>query len=625
MRPALLLGLRLSVGTPGQRTRSIFVVLATAVGSLLLLSTLAVGSAISVTDNGYSTSERDRLALSIVAAVALPILVLAASVGRLSASVRERRLANLRLLGLSASQTRIVAAGEAGVSAVVGTLLGAVLYLVTRQGLVGLSLAGHSWSSGVLDPTAVGWFLVLAGLPALVSSSAALPVRARSAGALARARRAATGRPSAWWGMPLVVGVTLCVVQLFLPRQQNPDAGHFLLFFTGVIGSGLGVVLVAPWVVRGLADLLVRHAPGPVTRIAGRRLQAQPGGVVRVMSALMIGLFLVTGARSVLVAFEEVAEYADADAAIHREQRVAFQVSAAREASVTARARAVGGVSEVVTLPRLRGLTHAPTGRSTATVLVATCAQLLRVQPALRGCVDAPMSTGNGMVTQGEVTLRSHGAEFARFTVPQQRLGSPSSGSWPGALAPLEADFVLPPDTPGLQSALRQAERTGLVRAAPGRDLPFELADTGVAVQNSADYGYYDFVAGLRTILWTVAAVVLGVGLLTLGLGAVDRAVARRRELASLRVLGTSPSVLRRAQLLEAAIPSVAGSLLAIATGFLAGATYLRLTDLDHQLRVPWASAAGFAVVSVAASLLVAAATVVATNTRVTADLIRQE
>jgi hypothetical protein len=118
---------------------------ATCVSAWLLLSTLAVGAAISATDNGYSSVERERLAWSIVGAVVLPVLMLVGSVGRLSASVRDRRLANLRMLGLPASATRAVAASEAGVAAVAGVLAGAVLYGVTRPALADLSLAGHRW------------------------------------------------------------------------------------------------------------------------------------------------------------------------------------------------------------------------------------------------------------------------------------------------------------------------------------------------------------------------------------------------------------------------------------------------------------------------------------------------
>lgn len=625
MSPSVRLGLRLAVGTSGQRLRSALVVVATAVGSWLLLSTFAVGRAIAVTDNGDSSADRDRLALSIVAAVALPILVLATSVGRLSASVRDRRLANLRLLGLMASQTRTVAATEAGVAAVVGTLLGAVAYIATRPALAHLSFAGHRWSAGALDSSVVGWIIVAGGLPALVCCSAIAPVRGGAASALTRARRASDRRPSPWWAVPLVVGIVLCAIQLVLPREENLSSGRFVLFFAGAIGAGLGVVLVAAWVVRGLADVLVQRARGPVTGIAGRRLQSQPGGVVRVTSALVIGLFLVTGARAVLVAFEDQSQYAAADAAVHSAQRVAFDVSATKAETVTSRAAALTGVTDVITVPRLEGSAHGPSGRTGATVLVATCAQLTRIQPELRGCVDAPMSTGNGLPVRGELTIKSHGSTLARFAVPQHRLTSPTSGSWPGALSPVEADFVVPPDTPGIQDAVLHANRMGLVVGAPGRDLPDRLAAAGVPFAVSPDYGYYDFVAGLRAILWTVAAVVLCVGLLTLGIGAADRAMARRRELAALRVLGTPPSVLRRAQLLEAAIPTVAATLLAVATGFLAGATYLRMVGIRHGMHLPWTSTLEFALVSVAAALVVAWVTVLATNVRLSPDVIRQE
>ena len=631
MSPAVRLGLRLALGTPGQRTRSALVVLATAIASWLLISTLAVGHAIDATSSSYSTTENHRLALSIEAAVTLPVLVLAASVARLSASMRDRRLGNLRLLGLAAMDTRVVAATEAGVAAVTGALTGALLYLATRGPLATLSLAGHSWSSTVLHPTAPAWLFVLVGLPVLVAGCAALPVRTRSASALARARRAEVRRPSVWWAVPILAGVAVCVVQVAAGREENPDPGRFTLFFAGCILCGLGVVLVAPWVVRGLADGLLRLAPGPATRIAARRLQSHPGGVVRVVSALMVGLFVVTGARCVLVAFEEDGQYADAAAALHDAQRVVVASSARSASTVAGRARGVAGVRDVVLVPRLDAHGHGTFSgggafeQSHAVVLVATCSQLLRLQPELHGCVDGPMKVGEGFPFTGDVTIRHRGDAIAVFRVPHHRLTNPRSGRWPGALAPLEAAFVVPPDTPGIKPLLADAPRIGLVVADGGRDLGSRLSRAGVHVQSEPDFEYYDFVASLRAILWTVAAVVLGVGLLTLALGGIDRALGRRRELASLRILGASPAVLRRAQVLEMVVPTVAGCLLAVATGFLAGATYLEMAELGSSVHLPWAAMLGFSATALAASLGLAAVTVPATNVRLSPDVIRQE
>ena len=217
---------------------------------------------------------------------------------------------------------------------------------------------------------------------------------------------------SVWWAVPILVGVAVCVVQVASGREENPDAGRFTLFFAGCILCGLGVVLVAPWVVRGLADGLLRLAPGPATRIAARRLQSHPGGVVRVVSALMVGLFVVTGARCVLVAFEEDGQYADAAAALDDAQRVVVASSARSASTVSGRARGLAGVRDVVLVPRLsaqgRG-TFSGGGafeQSRAVVLVATCSQLLRLQPELHGCVDGPMEAEDGFPYTGDVTIR---------------------------------------------------------------------------------------------------------------------------------------------------------------------------------------------------------------------------
>lgn len=104
------------------------------------------------------------------------------------------------------------------------------------------------------------------------------------------------------------------------------------------------MVLVIPVFVRLCATILVRFGRGPVTRIAGRRLEAQPAGVTRLVAALLIGLFLVTGARFGLVVFESTPQYLAAERSLVREQRVTFDVDGRHATAVATRARSVVGV-----------------------------------------------------------------------------------------------------------------------------------------------------------------------------------------------------------------------------------------------------------------------------------------
>lgn len=137
------------------------------------------------------------------------------------------------------------------------------------------------------------------------------------------------------------------------------------------------------------------------------------------------------------------------------------------------------------------------------------------------------------------------------------------------------------------------------------------------------DTAYYDFVVGLRQIVWAVAAVVLSVGLLAFAIGAVDRAMSRRAEMVSLQLVGVSPQMLRRTQWIEAGLPLAAGVVLAVGTGFLAGACYLAFgTEL---VNAPWRPTLALAGVSTVAAVGVAGLTVLAVSPHIRADLIRTE
>lgn len=110
----LRLGLRLALA--GGWTRALLVVIGNAVGVVVLLLATAVPTTL---PQDLSPDDR-RLAASLVLFLVLPVASLLASTSRLSAAVRERRLAALRLLGVTARRTRVIAACEASLLALAG-------------------------------------------------------------------------------------------------------------------------------------------------------------------------------------------------------------------------------------------------------------------------------------------------------------------------------------------------------------------------------------------------------------------------------------------------------------------------------------------------------------------------
>jgi putative ABC transport system permease protein len=638
MRTAILLGLRLTgAGAGPARLRTGLLALATAIGTALMLGIAAIARAEQLQNPAlYSYGESAgmvRLLLAVVVTVALPVLVLVGTAARLSAELRDRRLANLRLLGLSPMQTRAVAVTEAGAAALVGVLAGWLLFLVLRPALAGAHVAGRQWAAWALAPTTLDYLVVAASVLAAVVTVAVLPQRLDVGSALDRARRRDVRRPTPLRALPLALGAALCLFVILRPGdpQHEPPGSVVAALFGGILLLGLGLVLVVPVVVRLLADGLLRVAGGPVGSVAGRRLQAQPAGVTRVVSGLLIGLFLVTGARAVVVAFESTSQYVGAARQVEDGQRVLLGSTVAGADRVSGRARTVPEVQDTVTLPLLTAGDGCRRGNDYCLAgIVATCSQLHVVAPTLTGCRDGePMwlesdpaarsieDTELEWFAQHRYRTLADGGPVASIPVPTAVVGGEA---W-RELEPVTAAVLVPPAA--LDRPLPpRAQAEVLVLGPPGRDLFDRLGSAGLHAATSWSAEDYDFVAGLRAIVWAVAAVILSVGLLAFAIAAVDRAVARRREVVSLQMVGVSRGVLRRTQWLEAGLPIAVGTVLAIGLGMLAGATYL---SLDPGSAVPWQQAGTLAAVSVVAGLAIAGLTVVAAGPRIRPDLIRSE
>jgi len=185
----------------------------------------------------------------------------------------------------------------------------------------------------------------------------------------------------------------------------------------------------------------------------------------------------------------------------------------------------------------------------------------------------------------------------------------------------------LPESLPRLGPSLPSTDAEVVVVAEPGReveDIIMQLVGSDLVRSGSSPgSSYYDFVSGLRALVWAIAAVILSVGLLSFTIAAIDRGISRREEVMSLQLAGVSPRVLRRTQWVEASLPLGGGTVLAIGLGLLAGASYLAYGDILEQL--PWRQTLTLAGISVASASIVAALTVIASSPRIRPELIRRE
>ncbi|NJD66830.1 MAG: FtsX-like permease family protein [Chloroflexi bacterium] len=599
------------------------VALAGAAGTLTILSVLAVAAADRELNPGrYGDGGMDRMVTAIVAIIALQVAGLAAVTGRLSAVMRARRLSNLRLLGLSAGRTRLVAATEVAVAAAAGSIVAVAVFPAMRPVLARLRVGEQAWPASALDPGV----LALVAVPALVTAAtvalAVLPEQLGSRQALSQSRQSEAPAPAWWRVIPLLLGVGVC---LYVQIARRGDEGAANIMLAGLLLLGAGMVLVVPLFVQFVAAFMLRAGRQVPLLLAGRRLQAQPAAVNRVITGLLLGLFLVVGARAVVVAFENTPQYRAAARQLTEEQRVGTTLPAAEVDEVAARTLAVPGVRQVITYPILTTACDDffDPHHCREIAIVATCAQLAAIDPAVEGCRDGEV------MAVGSLPFKA--ATLAITWMPQRNF-APDPAYSITVSAPQDTftastiyGVVIPPSLPQVAEIASIADNGIVVIGDPGRDLEQRLRDAGVLpnAHSHWDMADYDFVATLRSTVYTVAAVVMGLGLLAFAIAAIDRAIARRRELTSLRLAGIPAHTLRRSQWVEALVPIAGGAVLAIALGHFAGATYLAFGDTD--LAAPWEPTLILAAAAAFGGVLIAALTVVATTQPITSETIRFE
>lgn len=351
------------------------------------------------------------------------------------------------------------------------------------------------------------------------------------------------------------------------------------------------------------------------------------------VSGLLIGLFLVTGAHSVVAAFETTPQYEQAARQIEHGQRIEFMATPANAEHLISRGEHVKGVRRVIEVPLLTTAAACqPVGCLQA--VVATCAQLHLLAPGLTGCRDdQPMwlDRANVAPLPRNATLTwfaKHDDQPLRSVGPLATVRAPKfslHGDVWTQLQPIDAQVLLPPSAiaPGALPARSQIALLAL--GVPGRGLRERLQQQAYKqlIPDYWDFEPYDYVARLRAMVWAIAAVILSVGLLSFAVAALDRSVARRREVVSLQLVGVPSFLLRRVQWIEAGLPIVAGTLLAIGLGLFGGATYLSIGAAFTK--VPVSQALALAGIAGVGALVIAGLTVLGASPRIRPDLIRAE
>jgi hypothetical protein len=238
------------------------------------------------------------LSVLALALLVVPLAALGGAAARLSARRRDDRLATLRLLGATPGLVARMTVLESTVIAVLGSLVGVLLYLAGMP-LVGLiPFGGEAIGAGSLW---VGFRLlaaVVASVAVLAALSAALGLRQVTISPLGvRTRQTA---PRVHW-FRLVLGVA-AIVAAYLGLTIYSAFDDFAVMI-GIFGTafavGVGILnLIGPLAVSIAAKVSLRMASTPAKLIAARGILEFPKAAWRQVSGVAMTSFIAVVAGS---------------------------------------------------------------------------------------------------------------------------------------------------------------------------------------------------------------------------------------------------------------------------------------------------------------------------------------
>ncbi|MGI5198668.1 ABC transporter permease [Streptomyces sp. CA-288835] len=553
--------------------------------------------------------------------VLLPLGIFLSVCARLSAASRNRRLASLRLLGLSTKGTQRVNAAESVVAALLGAIIGLGEYWVLNQVMTRTGLPSLRWYPDDGAPSATTIAVCLIGCPLLAWFVGRASARDAAANPLAVRRTAAPKRPTKWGGLLLVTGLGIVVGYCatgFTDRPANSIGLNALVMPAGILLTGLGLVLTLPLISYALARRLARTTQSLTLNLAMRRNEVEPGSTMRVVTGLVLLVFSASLAQGVLIQLDQVTrpsapvqDYSVALPTITSEQQ--------RRLADVSGVRAHALVMDSWTDPNDTSSEIQPR----ATALVATCAQLAKMAQHSEGCVDGKVLVLHNTNTGGDTSMRP-GASFTfHLREGGQRKSLPITLSsdkvtytpFDPSMASNATVLVPPSDVP--EGARPEAGQFGqyALTSSSDPDAVRKVLDGIAAVAPIAEVQLVgvnieglEQIAVLETLLAVGMIMGLVIGTAAFVVSATDRAVERRAQVTAVTLIGARARTMRAAQCVQVVLPLSIGLALALVTGKLAEACYLITGGSEIYwdfagLPVLALAAAGVAAVSVLGTL----------------------
>ncbi|MFG2273409.1 ABC transporter permease [Streptomyces chartreusis] len=518
------------------------------------------------------------LRFTLATLVLLPLGVFLSVCARLSAASRNRRLAALRLLGLSAKGTQRVNAAETVVAALLGAALGLAEFWLLNQVVARTGLPGLKWYADDGAVSGQTMALCLLGCPLLAWFVGRASARAAARNPLATRRAAAPRAPRVWGALLLVSGLGIITGFSATGLTDHPahsDGINALLVPAGVLLTGLGLVLTLPLLSYLLAKRLARSG-NLALNLAMRRNEVEPGSAMRVVTGLVLLVFSASLAQGVLVELSQVSRNTSPT------QEYGLQLSQLSR-DQQQRLRGIPGVDVSAVVMNFDNDLQSDTDDNQATALIATCAQLTALTRRVEGCVDGKAmrlsdpNTGDEPFKTSTYTLEKDGRRTTlRVPVPKdvvlyagQGVTNLTSayllvppGKLPPGAIPVSATLVLASssDPATVRTVL---DRIGAI--APTADVD----PTGINVEALQQ------LTVIKTLLLLGMVMGLVIGVAAFLVSVTDRAVERRSQVTALALIGARAGTLRAVQCLQVVLPLAIGLLLALVSGKLAETAYL--------------------------------------------------
>ncbi|MGW5527156.1 ABC transporter permease [Streptomyces xanthochromogenes] len=549
----------------------------------------------------------------------MPVGVFIAAAVRFGGDRRDRRLAALRLAGADRRMTRWMAAGEALAGAVVGVVVGALFFVIGRQYVGDITIAGLNVFPADLDPNPLLAVGVALAVPASAVAVTLFAMRSVVVEPLGVVRTSVPRRRRMWWRvLPPLAGLGLLVP--LMGRGRDRGTFNQVQVISGTVLLLIGVTALLPWLVEAVVR---RLGGGPVGwQLAVRRLQLTSGSAARMVNGIAVA---VAGAIALQMLFGAVeGDYVKSSGEDTSRAQLMVPLgdsSPDRQAQEISALKDVAGVTSVAALGSLDAGEKAKEPQHYLPVTVGTCTDLGEAA-TLPSCKDGDVFIATGGAWSPELATPPGSTVYldpvnggsatqgaaVRWTVPASTREAVSRPDPTGQRRP--GLMVTPGALP--RGAKLPIHSTVFVSTAPGDTTAKERvlnlaarADPLTSARSLNDVQTSNRFAGVRKGLYIGAAAVLMLIGASLLVSMLEQLRERKKLLSALVAFGTRRTTLSWSVLCQTAVPVALGLALASLVGLGLGSVLLRM--VGRPVTVDWVPAVSMVGIGAGVVLLVTA------------------